>query len=232
MAGFWFCVRWSNAFASPIAWPPASSTRARRTRRHDSASVIGTDNCVGLPVSDAAFCGDNERSLIDVDAVWNQPTPRIPALALVVFFAAVRQVKMQCAPVFLVFPDMLIDALVADKRRHPSPDGRCADWPRTGRISIATLSLSSSSRQSALCYESFAILDKVSGRTLSSRSTLSRWRDEHLKSDGIIGRTNQYFTNGRMTLSSSCLRTESLRLRANLRSLSTCLWKLPTKGSL
>src|SRR5580700_10108223 len=107
MAGFWFCVRWSNAFASPIAWPPASSTRARRTRRHDSASVIGTDNCVGLPVSDAAFCGDNERSLIDVDAVWDQPTPRIPALALVVFFAAVRQVRMKCDPVFLVFPDML-----------------------------------------------------------------------------------------------------------------------------
>jgi hypothetical protein len=39
--------------------------------RHHSASVIGTDNCVGLPVSDAAFCGDNGRSLIDVDAVGN-----------------------------------------------------------------------------------------------------------------------------------------------------------------
>src|SRR6202162_1873341 len=43
--------------------------------RHDSASVIGANNCVGLPVSDAAFCGDNGRSLIDVDAVRNQPAP-------------------------------------------------------------------------------------------------------------------------------------------------------------
>src|SRR5271154_5386978 len=83
--------------------------------RHDSASVIGANNCVGLPVSDAAFCGDNGRSLIDVDAVRNQPAPRILAFPLVVFFAAVTQVKMQCATVFLVFPDMLIDALVTDK---------------------------------------------------------------------------------------------------------------------
>jgi hypothetical protein len=75
--------------------------------RHDSASVPGTDNCVGLPVSDAAFCGDNGRSLIDVDAVRNQPAPRILAFPLVVFFAAVTQVKMQCAAVFFVFPDML-----------------------------------------------------------------------------------------------------------------------------
>src|ERR1700692_2842826 len=83
--------------------------------RHHSASVMGTDNCVGLPVSDAAFCGDNGRSLIDVDAVGNQPAPRILALPLVVFFAAVTQVKIQLTPVFLVFPDMLIDALVTDK---------------------------------------------------------------------------------------------------------------------
>src|SRR5271167_4143657 len=83
--------------------------------RHDSASVIGTDNCVGLPVSDAALFGDNGRSLIDVDAVRNQPAPRILAFPLVVFFAAVTQVKMQCATVFLVFPDMLLDALVTDK---------------------------------------------------------------------------------------------------------------------
>jgi hypothetical protein len=82
--------------------------------RHDGASVIGTDNCVGLPVSDAAFCGDNGRSLI-VDAVRDQPAARILALPLVVFFAAVTQVKIQLNPVFLVFPDMLIDALVADK---------------------------------------------------------------------------------------------------------------------
>src|SRR5271169_2953027 len=83
--------------------------------RHDSASVIGANNCVGLPVSDAAFCGDNGRSLIDVDAVRNQPAPRILAFPLVVFFAAVTQVKMECATVFLVFPDMLIDALVTDE---------------------------------------------------------------------------------------------------------------------
>ena len=45
---------------------------------------------------------------------WNQPAPRILALAPVwgIFFAAVTQVKIQRAPVFLVFPDMLIDALV------------------------------------------------------------------------------------------------------------------------
>ena len=77
--------------------------------------MIGTDNRVGLPVSDAAFCGDNGRSLIDVDAVRNQPTPRVCALALVVFFAAVTQVKIQRASVFLVFPDMLVDALVTDQ---------------------------------------------------------------------------------------------------------------------
>ena len=83
--------------------------------RHDNAFVIGADNRVGLPVSDAAFCGDNRRPLIDIDAVRNQPAPRILALAPVVFFAAVTQVKIQRAPVFLVFPDMLIDALVTDQ---------------------------------------------------------------------------------------------------------------------
>src|SRR5271157_2337465 len=54
------------------------------------------------------------RPLIDIDAVRNQPAPRILALAPVVFFAAVTQVKIQRAPVFLVFPDMLIDSLVTD----------------------------------------------------------------------------------------------------------------------
>ena len=83
--------------------------------RHHSAFVIGTDNGVGLPVSDAAFGGDNGRSLIDIDAVRNQPAARIFALALVVFFTAVTQVKIQFPPVFLVFPDMLIDYLVTDK---------------------------------------------------------------------------------------------------------------------
>ena len=53
--------------------------------RHDNAFVIGADNRVGLPVSDAAFCGDNRRPLIDIDAVRNQPAPRILALAPVVF---------------------------------------------------------------------------------------------------------------------------------------------------
>jgi hypothetical protein len=88
--------------------------------------VIGTDNCVGLPVSDAAFCGDNGGSLIDVDAVRNQPTPRILALPLVVFLAAVTQMKIQLTPVFLVFPHMLIDALVTDTSdailRHSAAD--------------------------------------------------------------------------------------------------------------
>jgi hypothetical protein len=40
MAGFWFCARSSNAFASPIAWPPASSTRARRTRSSHTLAAI------------------------------------------------------------------------------------------------------------------------------------------------------------------------------------------------
>ena len=48
--------------------------RASLDVRHDGAFVIGTDYGVGLPVSDAAFCGDNGRSLINVDAVRNQPT--------------------------------------------------------------------------------------------------------------------------------------------------------------
>jgi transposase len=36
---------------------------------------------------------------------------------------------------------------------------RAADWPRIGRISIATVSPSSNSLPSASCYESYAILD-------------------------------------------------------------------------
>ena len=82
--------------------------------RHDNAFVIGADNRVGLPVSDAAFCGDNRRPLIDIDVVRNQPAPRIFALAPVVFFAAVTQAST-ARPVFFVFPDMLIDALVTIK---------------------------------------------------------------------------------------------------------------------
>jgi hypothetical protein len=38
------------------------------------------------------------RSRIDVDAVRNQSAPRILAFPLVVVFAGVTQVKMQCAP--------------------------------------------------------------------------------------------------------------------------------------
>src|ERR1700750_3068064 len=53
-------------------------------------------------------------ALIDVDAVRNQPTARILALPLVVFLAAVTQMKIQLTPVLLVFPHMLIDALVTD----------------------------------------------------------------------------------------------------------------------
>ena len=61
--------------------------------RHDNAFVIGADNRVGLPFSDADFCGDNRRPLIDIDAVRNRPAPQILALAPVEFFAAVTQVK-------------------------------------------------------------------------------------------------------------------------------------------
>ena len=82
--------------------------------RHDNAFVIGADNRVGLPVSDAAW--RNTRPLIDIDAVrcsaWR---PEFLPLRLLYFFAVVTQVKIQRAPVFLVFPDMLIDALVTDK---------------------------------------------------------------------------------------------------------------------
>jgi hypothetical protein len=33
-AAFWCCARSNNAFASPIAWPPASKTRVRPNRSH------------------------------------------------------------------------------------------------------------------------------------------------------------------------------------------------------
>src|ERR1700745_2733964 len=82
--------------------------------RHDSTSVMGTDNVVYLPDSDEAFVSNNCRSLIDVDAVRNQPTSRILALPLVVFLAAVTQMKIQLTTVLLVFPHMLIDPLVTD----------------------------------------------------------------------------------------------------------------------
>ena len=105
--------------------------------RHDYAFVIGADNRVGLPVSDAAFCGDNRRPLIDIDAVQIQPAPRILALAPVVFFAAVTQVKIQRAPVFLVFPAMFIDALVtAERRCHASQNARRTDRDSTALASV------------------------------------------------------------------------------------------------
>src|ERR1700735_5699502 len=89
------CTTESAVLSGSLASLVYLDFRSTCDMRHDGASVIGTDNCVGLPVSDAAFCGDNGRSLIDVDAVRNQPAPRILALPLVVFFAAVTQVKIQ-----------------------------------------------------------------------------------------------------------------------------------------
>ncbi len=53
--------------------------------RHDNAFVIGADNRVGLPVSDAAFCSNNRRPLIDIDAVGNQPAPQFLPLRLLYF---------------------------------------------------------------------------------------------------------------------------------------------------
>src|SRR5271167_5175713 len=43
------------------------------------------------------------------------PRPEFLPFRLLYFFSAMTQVKIQLTPVFLVFPDMLIDALVADK---------------------------------------------------------------------------------------------------------------------
>jgi hypothetical protein len=42
------------------------------------------------------------------------PRPEFLPFPLVVFLAAVTQMKIQLTPVFLVFPHMLIDALVTD----------------------------------------------------------------------------------------------------------------------
>ena len=84
--------------------------------RQDGALVPGADDGVGLPIADAAFGRDDGGSPIDVDAVGDQAAPRIPALSLVVFLAAVTQVQIQVTPVFLVVPDMPVDALMTDGR--------------------------------------------------------------------------------------------------------------------
>ena len=52
--------------------------------RHDNAFVIGADNRVGLPVSDAAFCGDDRRPLIDMSGS-DQPRPEFLPLRLLYF---------------------------------------------------------------------------------------------------------------------------------------------------
>jgi hypothetical protein len=52
------------------------------------------------------------------------------------------------------------------KRVRAITQAVAADWPRIGRISIATLSPSSNSLPSASCHEGYAILDKVPGPTL------------------------------------------------------------------
>ena len=82
--------------------------------RHDNAFVIGADNRVGLPVSDAAFCGDNRRPLIDVDAVRKSARAPNSCPCACCIFCRYASEDTAC-PVFLVFPDMLIDALVTDK---------------------------------------------------------------------------------------------------------------------
>src|SRR5208337_2713860 len=83
--------------------------------RHDDAFVTRADNRVGFPVADAAFLGDNRGALVDVHAVRNQATTRGFALTLVVLFTAVTQLEIKGSAVLLVFPDMLVDALVADR---------------------------------------------------------------------------------------------------------------------
>ena len=80
---------------------------------------LGDLQAAGFDLALTGFDQDElDRLLVverDLDADPDEPAPRILALAPVVFFAAVTQVKIQRAPVFLVFPDMLIDALVTDK---------------------------------------------------------------------------------------------------------------------
>src|ERR1700693_5219396 len=44
----------------------------------DSALVPGTNDGVRLPITDAAFCRPDGRSLIDVDTVGDQAAPGIP----------------------------------------------------------------------------------------------------------------------------------------------------------
>ena len=53
--------------------------------RHDNAFVIGADNRVGLPVSDAAFCGDNRRPLIISTRFEISPRPEFLPLRLLYF---------------------------------------------------------------------------------------------------------------------------------------------------
>ena len=83
---------------------------------HVHTFLIGVDNRVGLRVSDAAFCCDYRRRLIEIHAPRYQSAPQFFALALVVFVVCGNaSLQLQRAPVFLVFPDMLIHARVTDK---------------------------------------------------------------------------------------------------------------------
>jgi len=84
-------------------------------------------NCVGLPVLRCGFFAATMegRSIDGRRGSEINPRPNSCPSACCIFLAAVTQVKIQLTAVFLVFPDMLIDALVTDKgRHHPSPDGR------------------------------------------------------------------------------------------------------------
>src|SRR5262245_1762790 len=72
----------------------------------------------------------------------------------------------------------------ADSSSGPSPgSGDAEGWPRTGNVSTAKRSLSSSSLLFASCFESYAIQDDVPGQTLS---TNSRKADERLACSWLV----------------------------------------------
>src|SRR5712691_2069966 len=83
--------------------------------RENSTVVVCADDGVGFPVADAALFGEDGRTLIDIHAVWDKTATGRFSLAFIVLLAAVTQVEIKYSAVFLVAPDMLIDALVADE---------------------------------------------------------------------------------------------------------------------
>jgi len=87
----------------------------RSTCDMDDAFVTCADNRVGFPVADAAFLGDNGGALVRCPRGSESSHDLRFALTLVVLFTAVTQLDIKGSAVFLVFPDMLVDALVADR---------------------------------------------------------------------------------------------------------------------